>query len=471
MLHFNPESRVLEEEVYQYTLQDVDEPVLYREIFTYDEVPKVVFNHRIVPMDPPERMYISDTTFRDGQQSMAPFSTKQIVDLYDLLHRLSGPQGVIRQCEFFVYSERDREAVRQCQERGYEFPEVTGWIRATRRDFQLVREMGIKETGILTSSSDYHIFRKLNKKRSEAMEGYLAVVKMALEEGILPRCHLEDITRADFYGFVVPFVLELMKLAEEARVPIKIRACDTMGFGVSYPGVALPRSVPGIAYGLHHYAGLPSELLEWHGHNDFYRAVVNSGTAWLYGISSVNCTLLGIGERTGNTPLEAMVFEYAALRGTTDGMQTQVISEIADYYRKVIGYEIPPMTPLVGSDFTTTRAGIHADGLLKDEEIYNIFDTKALLNRPVRVLVNQSSGAAGITHWANTWFGLQGERALDKHDSRLQPVLAWVSAEYQGGRSTVIGDEELEQVFRERAPELYAEITSDREMAGVARPV
>jgi len=247
MLHFNPESRVLEEEVYQYTLQDVDEPVLYREIFTYDEVPKVVFNHRIVPMDPPERMYISDTTFRDGQQSMAPFSTKQIVDLYDLLHRLSGPQGVIRQCEFFVYSERDREAVRQCQERGYEFPEVTGWIRATRRDFQLVREMGIKETGILTSSSDYHIFRKLNKKRSEAMEGYLAVVKMALEEGILPRCHLEDITRADFYGFVVPFVLEATRSA--MRSPIPASPCRAVCRASSTVCSITPKFLPNVLNG------------------------------------------------------------------------------------------------------------------------------------------------------------------------------------------------------------------------------
>jgi len=471
VLEFSKRTHTLEQKEYSYQLQDVDEPHLYRHLYSYSEVPKIPFNHRHVPMDPPENLYITDTTFRDGQQAREPYTVEQIVQLYKYLHELGGPNGIIRQSEFFIYTKREREAVDACRNLGYTFPEITAWIRAKREDFLLVKEMGIEETGILASCSDYHIFKKLNMTRRQAMDQFLGVVKDALAAGARPRVHLEDVTRADYYGFVLPLATELRILSEESGIPIKIRACDTMGFGVSYPGVALPRSVPGIAYGLHHYAGLPSELLEWHGHNDFYRAVVNSGTAWLYGISSVNCTLLGIGERTGNTPLEAMVFEYAALRGTTDGMQTQVISEIADYYRKVIGYEIPPMTPLVGSDFTTTRAGIHADGLLKDEEIYNIFDTKALLNRPVRVLVNQSSGAAGITHWANTWFGLQGERALDKHDSRLHPVLAWVSAEYQGGRSTVIGDEELEQVFRERAPELYAEITSDREMAGVARPV
>ena len=172
------------------------------------------------------------------------------------------------------------------------------------------------------------------------MDQFLGIVKEALAAGVKPRVHLEDLTRADFYGFVVPFCIALRHLSEESGVPIKVRACDTMGYGVSYPGVALPRSVPGIIYGLWHHAGTPHELIEWHGHNDFYRAVVNAGTAWLYGASAVNCTLLGIGERTGNCPLEAMVFEYAGLRGTLNGMDTTVITEIAEYYEQELGYQI-----------------------------------------------------------------------------------------------------------------------------------
>jgi isopropylmalate/homocitrate/citramalate synthase len=253
-------------------------------------------------------------------------------------------------------------------------------------------------------------------------------------------------------------VLELHKLMVESGIPIKIRACDTLGYGVSYPGVALPRSVPGIAYGLNHYGRFPSELLEWHGHNDFFKAVVNAGTAWLYGISAVNTTLLGFGERTGNTPLEAMVFEYAALRGTTDGMNTRIVTEIADYYRDVIGYDVPPNTPLVGENISTTRAGIHADGLLKDEEIYNIFDTDQLLNRPIRVLIGKSSGAAGLAHWLRTYFGLSEEDTPDKRDPRLVPVLEWIDAEYEAGRVTAIGDEELAEVIAQKAPELYREV-------------
>jgi len=460
MLEFSKRTNTLEQTEYKYALQDVPEPHLYRLLYTYEEIPKIPFNHRHVPMCPPDEIWITDTTFRDGQQAREPYTVEQIVQLYKFLHELGGPKGKIRQSEFFLYSKRDRAAVDACRALGYDYPEITGWIRATRKDFELVKAMGIKETGILASCSDYHIFKKLGLTRRQAMDQFLGVVKDALSIGVRPRVHLEDITRADFYGFVVPFALALGELSRESGIPIKIRACDTLGLAVSYPGVALPRSVPGIAYGLWHHAGFPSELLEWHGHNDFYKAVTNAGTAWLYGMSSVNCTLLGIGERTGNTPLEAMVFEYAALRGTLDGMNTLVITEIADYYRKELGYEIPPMTPLVGEDFNTTRAGIHADGLLKDHEIYTAFDTEKLLNRPIRVLVNQNSGAAGLVHWMAQHFKLAEDRIPDKRDPRLWPVLEWIQQQYDGGRVTALGEEELRNALQKLCPELYAELES-----------
>ena len=339
-------------------------------------------------------------------------------------------------------------------EKGYKFPEITSWIRASKKDFELVKEIGLKETGILVSCSDYHIFYKMKMTRKQAMEHYLGVVRECLETGISPRCHLEDITRSDIYGFVIPFCLELMKLKDEYGIPVKIRACDTMGYGVNFPGAVIPRSVPGIIYGLKEHAGVPSELLEWHGHNDFYKAVNNSTTAWLYGASAVNSALFGIGERTGNTPLEAMVFEYAQLRGTLDGMDTTVITELAEYYEKEIGYHIPERTPFVGKNFNVTRAGIHADGLLKNEEIYNIYDTDKLLNRPVLVAVSNTSGLAGIAHWINTYYRLKGDKAVDKKSPLVAEVKKWVDQEYETGRVTAITDGELEKVIKESSKKL-----------------
>jgi isopropylmalate/homocitrate/citramalate synthase len=448
MLEPNKRSNLLEQDPYKYSLQDVAEPNLYRDIFPYTEVPKIPFNYRLVPIGMPEKIWITDTTFRDGQQSRAPYTVEQIVDLYKLLHRLGGPNGIIRQTEFFIYSKLDRQAVSKCMDLGYDFPEITSWIRATKEDFQLVKDMGIKETGILVSCSDYHIFKKLGKTRKQAMDSYLSVVAQALEVGVQPRCHLEDITRADFYGFVVPFVNQLMDMSKESGIPIKIRACDTMGYGIPFSGVALPRSVPGLIYGLQHYSDVPSELLEWHGHNDFNKAVINGTIAWLYGCSAVNCSLLGIGERTGNIPLESMIFEYASLRGSFDGMDPAIITEIAEYYEKKIGYNIPPMTPFVGKYFNLTRAGIHADGLLKDEEIYNIFDTKLLLNRTPVVAVSKTSGLAGIAYWINSYYDLPAEKKVSKNDPLVKYVKEWVDNEYAHGRTTNISDKELASVIR-----------------------
>lgn len=439
---------------HEYRLQDVDTPNLYKDIFPYSEIPKIPFNGIQVPMDLPQDIWITDTTFRDGQQSMPPYTSEQIIRIFDYLHELDNNSGIIKQTEFFLYTEKDRRAAQACMEKGYKFPEVTSWIRANKQDFKLVKEMNIKETGMLMSCSDYHIFKKLNKTRKQTMDLYLSIVEEALNNGIRPRCHLEDITRADFYGFVVPLVNKLMNLSKQSKVPIKIRVCDTLGLGVPYSGVALPRSVQGLIHGLRTNCNVPSEWIEWHGHNDFYSVVNNSTTAWLYGASSINTSLLGIGERTGNCPLEAMIFEYIQLRGTAKNMELKVITEIAEYFKKEMKYHIPERTPFIGDQFNVTRAGIHADGILKDEEIYNIFDTDKILGRPVVVAVNEYSGLAGIAAWINTYYRLKEDEKIDKKDSRVALIKEWVDEQYKEGRNTIIGNNELELLVGKIMPEI-----------------
>jgi isopropylmalate/homocitrate/citramalate synthase len=436
-------------------LKDVEVPIFFRDIFPYTEVPRVPFDKAAVPMEPPDDIWITDTTFRDGQQSRPPYSVQQIIDIYSLLHELDGETGLIRQCEFFLYSDQDKEAVERCLALGYMYPEVTGWIRAKKSDFKLVREMGLRETGVLTSCSDYHIFLKLNWTRRQAMERYLDVVRAAMDAGIIVRCHLEDITRADFYGFVIPFVRELMKLSEECNTPIKIRACDTLGYGVPFPSASLPRSVPKLIHGLRHDGGVPPERLEWHGHNDFHKVLVNAVTAWLYGCSAANGALLGFGERTGNPPLEGLVMEYLSLRGSLDGLNTTVITKIARYFYEKLGVEIPPNYPFVGQDFNTTRAGIHADGVLKHEEIYNPFDTVRLLKRPVRVSITDKSGLAGIAYWVDSYLGLEGDQRIDKKHPGLMKIKEKVDEQYSGKRVTSISDGEMLHLARIYLPHLF----------------
>ena len=81
-------------------------------------------------------------------------------------------------------------------------------------------------------------------------------------------------------------------------------------------------------------AGVPSEYLEWHGHNDFYKGVIGAVSAWLYGCTFVNGTLLGIGESTGNTPIEGLIMEYMSLVGEDNGSDTRAITEMEELFRK-----------------------------------------------------------------------------------------------------------------------------------------
>jgi isopropylmalate/homocitrate/citramalate synthase len=425
-------------------LADVSSPQLFREVFPYTEFPKVGFDTKKVPMEIPQDIWVTDTTFRDGQQSRPPFTPEQILRVYDLLHQIDGGTGLIRQCEFFLYSPRDRKAVELCQARAYTYPEITGWIRAVPSDFKLVRQMGLKETGILVSASDYHIFLKLLKTRSQAMASYLDIVKAALDNGVIPRCHLEDVTRADYDGFILPFVDHLMKLAQQHGSPVKIRLCDTLGFGLPWAETTLPRSVPRLVHGLRKI-GVPSSQIEWHGHNDFHKGLVNATAAWLFGCSAANTAIFGSGERTGNTPLEAMVIEHAQIKGQMAGVNYAAITELAAYARKELGYEIPANYPLVGQDFNVTRAGIHADGLLKDEEIYNCFDTQRLLNRPVGVVITDKTGAAGIKHWIESRYRIE----IAKQDPRVLKIKDKIDAEYAVDRVSGISDHEMAQWVKE----------------------
>ena len=434
-------------------LVDARKPNLFRETFPYTEFPQVIFESEVVPQEIPESIWITDTTFRDGQQARPPYTPEQILKVFDLLHEIDGGSGLIRQSEFFLYSDRDRKAVELCRERGYTYPEITGWIRAVPADFKLVSQMGLKETGILTSASDYHVFLKLRKTRSQAMSAYLDIVKVALDSGVLPRCHFEDVTRADYDGFILPLAAELMKIQDEYQRPVKIRLCDTLGFGVPWPGVALPRSVPKLIQGLRRI-GVPAEQIEWHGHNDFHKVAVNAATAWLYGCCAANCSIFGCGERTGNPPLEALVVEHAQLKGMTEGVNYAALTELAGYARAELDFEIAANYPLVGKDFNVTRAGIHADGLLKNEEIYNCFDTQKLLKRPVGVAITDKTGAAGIKHWIEAHF----EVNIPKHDPRVMQVKDRIDTEYAASRVSAVSDQEMlawvKEAFADSPPPL-----------------
>ncbi len=449
-------------------MQEPEKPQLYRELFPYTSVCRTSFDEVLLSPRPADQMRITDTTFRDGQQARPPYTVKQVAKMFDFLHRLGGKTGLITASEFFLYSAKDRKCIDVCRARGYRFPRVTAWIRATKDDLKLARDMEFDETGMLTSVSDYHIFLKLGKTRQQAMDMYVGMAEQALEWGIIPRCHFEDVTRADIYGFCLPLAQRLMELSRESGMPVKIRLCDTMGYGVPYPGAALPRSVQRIVRCFTDEAGVPGQWLEWHGHNDFHKVLVNGVTAWLYGCGAVNGTLFGFGERTGNTPLEALLVEYISLTGDDAAADTTILSEVAEFFEKELHYRIPHNYPFVGRDFNATSAGVHADGLAKNEEIYNIFDTKHLLGRPVPIIITDKTGRAGVAYWINANLNLPNDQQVSKKHPAVGQIYDAIMAVYEEtGRTTSFSHEEMEALVQRFMPELFAsEYDHMKQLAG-----
>lgn len=437
-------------------LQDTDKPQLFRHLFPYSNICRTSFDDVLLAPRPAERMRITDTTFRDGQQARPPYTVKQVAKMFDFLHRLGGKSGLISASEFFIYSERDRRCVETCRGRGYRFPRITSWIRATHEDLKLVRDMEFDETGMLTSVSDYHIFLKLGKTRQQAMDMYIGLAEQALEWGIIPRCHFEDVTRADIYGFCIPFAQKLMELARQSGMPVKIRLCDTMGYGVPWPGAALPRSVQRIVRAFTDEAGVPGDWLEWHGHNDFHLALANGVTAWLNGCGAVNSTLFGFGERTGNTPLEALLVEYISLTGDDAAADTILLNDVANFFADELDYTIPNNYPFVGRDFNATSAGVHADGLAKNEEIYNIFDTQRLLGREVPIIITDKTGRSGVAYWINHNLKLDKTAQVSKKHPSIGKIYDAIMGLYnETGRTTSLSHSEMEALVQQHFPELF----------------
>ncbi|ABW02734.1 homocitrate synthase/isopropylmalate synthase family protein [Caldivirga maquilingensis] len=358
--------------------------------------PRLIFDGISVEPNTPSELYITDTTFRDGQQAFYAYSPSDVKGLFKLLSELDNGSGRLSRSEFFLYTERDRRIVNAVKGLGLKYPKVIGWGRARVEDVRLVKESGLDEMVMLMSISDIHIKAKFNTTRARVVEKYLEAAEEAMRSGIALRCSLEDVTRADVLGFVVPFVNKLLRLRDKYGASLVIKLPDTTGVGVPYPTASLPYSIPKLIWVMRSLLKIPSNALEFHGHGDYHMAVANAVAAWVYGAGINNGTLLGIGERAGNVPIEALVVWYSRLKGSFDGMEPRVISRIVEYF-KGMGYSVPRHQPIVGSNAYATAAGIHIDAQSKDPETYLSMDP-SLVGMRETILIGPYTGRSGIAH-------------------------------------------------------------------------
>ncbi len=434
-------------------IPDPREPEYFLDSFPRDDFPRYQWSER--PTTLPAAAWTTETTHRDGQQGGLPLTTDVSLRIYDLMCRFTGASGAIRQAEFFAYRPADRAALEGALARwhGGAPVEPTTWIRATARDVALIRDLGVRETGMLASASDYHTFHKFTPGgRRQAAEVYLDAVRQTLAAGIRPRLHLEDATRAP-YDFIAPFIAAVLAIAEPYGPALrpKFRVCDTMGLGLPFAGIDLPRGIPRLFAALRGL-GLRPEDLEFHPHNDTWLVVANCLAAVQAGCAVINGTLLGKGERTGNAPLEAVLMHLIGLGLLPDATPDHqgvrpdftALNDLVDLYAD-LGEPIPPKYPLYGRDAHRTRAGVHADGLNKFWWMYAPFDVPGLLGRPLEVSLTKESGVAGLIFLIRQHTDL----AVTKDDPRVQALQAELLAEFDAGRQTSVEWEEI-------APRVFA---------------
>ena len=430
--------------------------VFYRDIYPFDTVPRFIVTDSEI-RENLSKIYITDTTLRDGQQGWRVFTVEECERIYELLADISNG-GAIDSTEVFLYTEKDREVAKRLRSYGYKYPKVIGWIRATHSDLQLVIDSKLDETVILMSISDYHIKYKFNATRSEVIRKYLEVAEKALSNGITVKASLEDITRADIFGVVIPFIKKLMELSEKYRVPVKIKLPDTLGLGLPFPEVPLPRGIPALVQAIRKATGLPQEYIEFHGHNDFGLVVANHIAAWMYGAAASNCTLLGIGERAGNCPLEIMAIHYASIKGH-GSINLKALSRIPELFEKM-GLKILDHYPIVGRNAFRTKAGIHADGLLKNPEVYLPFDPMKVLGIPYSVAITPYSGRAAIVIWLRNYLGYDH---ISKDDPRVVAIYNEIIELFnRSGRTEPLSNEEMFEIVKKYFPEVESKNKSLR---------
>jgi len=404
---------------------------------SYDELPKI----RLPDGRGVEDIRLSDSTLREGAQMPGiTMRREHKVKIYEYLHRIG-----IEKTESFLFAESDRSAVKEMLDLGYENPEVTGWARANPRDIDLILAAdGIKETGILMSVSDAHIFDKLGlRSRAEACEKYLEAFEYARAHGLRVRCHLEDITRADLNGFVLPLVAEMIDRAPDTIM----RMCDTLNFGIPFLA-ELPYSLPRIITGLRE-CGVRE--IETHIHDDFGLGVALALAGFWYGATWANLTFLGMGERAGVGELEKVV---VFLEQRVEGFhkyEMACLSEFATYMEQQVGLRVPANKAVVGRNVFAHESGIHTAGVIKNPFIYEPYPPE-LVGAKRQLIIGATSGSEVIRHKVEEILREQGtppgasarvQPRVEKGDPLLSAIQAEIRRQFEAERSSCISDEEM----------------------------
>ena len=315
---------------------------------------------------------VCDTTLRDGEQTAGVVFSN--VEKYRIAHMLD--EAGIQQIEAGIptMGADEKKAVKHIAHMKLN-ASILGWNRANIDDINTSIDCDVDSVAISMSSSDIHIQHKLKKDRQWVLDSVTKSVEHAKSHGLYISCNAEDASRAD-----MGFLIEFARAAKEAGAD-RFRYCDTIGredpFGC-YERVKKIIDVVGID-------------VEMHTHDDFGMAAANSLAGIRAGARFLSTTVMGIGERSGNTPLEEIVMICKHLMNLDTGIAPLKLKSLAEFVSAASGRPIPVSKPFLGANCFAHEAGIHADGIIKDARNYEPYEPEEMgLQRSI--IIGKHSG-------------------------------------------------------------------------------